>query len=271
MRSISPPVFRSRLTDGSTARSTLGWEIRARAIACPLTNTAAGQLARAMLDAVREPDGGEQLGGRGDMPPALPPIAPGALSDHQRRKDVFLHLQLGEQVIELKNHAVLLIAQRFAGLAGQVVDPSLLRNAPHRRRGRRECRAGARGVLLPEPLWPTIATSSRLGRPKNRPLAAPGFRPALCDSSFSSRGPPCAAGRSDRKRAGSRTMTTRSFPVPCVAARAVPTGRAVGTIRFCNLLITQCLHWVQSRGAHRRQNAGQHGNHQCAPARSSQR
>ena len=52
----------------------------------------------------------------------MPPVAEDAVADHDRGEDVFERRELRQQVIELKDHAEVLVAEHVAAARGEVVD-----------------------------------------------------------------------------------------------------------------------------------------------------
>ena len=62
-------------------------------------------------------------------------------------------------MIKLKNHAELFVAQPFSQCGRQVVDP-LAEEMNFAGRGSSSVPSKCNSVLLPEPLWPTIARNS---------------------------------------------------------------------------------------------------------------
>ena len=91
---------------------------------------------------------------------ALQQVAQRALGDHQRGEHVFERGEFGQQVVELEDHAEAAVAQRVAaaGRAGcRSAGPSK-RISPSS--GASSVPSRCSSVLLPEPLWPTMARNS---------------------------------------------------------------------------------------------------------------
>jgi hypothetical protein len=83
---------------------------------------ASGELARLVGEAMAEADEVEELLGSLDECGFVPPITEDAVADHDRREDVFERRELRKQVIELKDHSELLVAEDVASARGEVVD-----------------------------------------------------------------------------------------------------------------------------------------------------
>ncbi len=82
------------------------------------------KFARLVFEPVAQADFLQEFDGPLVMGFARAEIFKHPLPDHPRREHVFQRRQLGEQVIELKDHAEPLVAQGVAPRAGQVVDSS---------------------------------------------------------------------------------------------------------------------------------------------------
>ena len=70
-----------------------------------------------------ETDHVQQFLGPGAMLAAAAQKRPDALGDHQRREHVFQRGQLGQEVIELEDHAEMAVPQGVAAGGGEIVDP----------------------------------------------------------------------------------------------------------------------------------------------------
>jgi hypothetical protein len=86
----------------------------------------ARQLARPVLEPVRQPDALEQLRRPPPQRAALTQPAPQGMRDHQRHQDVFKRRQLRQEVIELKDETERAVAKGVALKGGQVVDAFIL-------------------------------------------------------------------------------------------------------------------------------------------------
>src|SRR5262245_46473676 len=75
-----------------------------------------------MLQTMSQADRVEYFFRSPDTLGAPPPILPGAMPNHQRCKHILERRELGQQVIELKNHAELLVAQPVAQRSREVID-----------------------------------------------------------------------------------------------------------------------------------------------------
>jgi hypothetical protein len=84
---------------------------------------AAGKFARFVGQAMAESYQVEQLLGSLDMLPLVPPIIKHPIANHDRRQHIFQRRELRQQVIKLKNHPKVFIAQVIARPRSQVVDP----------------------------------------------------------------------------------------------------------------------------------------------------
>ncbi len=119
---ISSPVALSRLPVGSSANRTSGSMARARAMATRCISPPDSSRGLCFNRCPRPTISSSSLA-RGDVLCRVPQIARSTpCADHQRREHVFQRRQLGQQVIELEDHAELLVAQRVAPAARQVVD-----------------------------------------------------------------------------------------------------------------------------------------------------
>ena len=70
-----------------------------------------------------QPDHLQQLFGSAAMFRTMPKVAPRAVGDHQRREHVFQRGKLGQEVVELEDHAEAAVSQVVAGAGRQIVDP----------------------------------------------------------------------------------------------------------------------------------------------------
>src|SRR5438874_1424449 len=76
-----------------------------------------------MGQAMSEADEIEQLLGPLGMLAFLPPVAENAKADHHRREDIFQRRELGQEVIELKDHAEFFVAESVAAAGTKIVGP----------------------------------------------------------------------------------------------------------------------------------------------------
>ena len=88
--------------------------------------------------------------------------------DQQRHEDVFQRRQLRQQVIELKDHAELFVPQAVAVRRREIVD-AMAEEADFAGGGGVERAEQCKSVLLPEPLWPTIARNSPVHSSRSTP------------------------------------------------------------------------------------------------------
>ena len=203
---------------------------------------------------------------RSSMLALVPPIAEHAVADHDRREHVFERRELRQQVIELKDHAEVFVAEHVAAAGGRLsmrlpskwISPAS---------GASSVPSRCSSVLLPQPLWPTMATNSpgcdgeidaledgdfelAFAVALDEAAARRGWRMRRCGLRS---GGIDACGRGDAR-------SSRNAAEAFATSRLVSASPSPVLLHYvlC-LLIAQGLHRMQPGGAQGGQHAGQHG------------